>query len=323
MTGLSPLTTYAVAVYRYAGTAAPSINYQQNAAQTASDTTIAAGSVMCAAKSATLVGVALPVLALGVPILDTLFSILRRVIERRSIFAPDQGHIHHRLLAKGLRHRWVVVLVYAVTLVVTGLGTIMFVTHGAVPLLIFCSVMTLLVVAFWVAGSMRFSEMMVRLRRNLAIRREAKRQTRRFEEAMLHFREAVSFDGWWQSVCTAAQQMDFAALRMAPQHADGLVDALFWSHPEPVADTSRMAHMTVPVSPACDGAGTLQIECAVPVSDSLELAARRMMLFSRLVEEHSLADLPAASLPAYITVPERESVGGRATGGPASAVAAP
>ena len=43
VTDLSPLTAYAVAVYTYAGTAAPSINYQQDAPQTASDTTIAAG----------------------------------------------------------------------------------------------------------------------------------------------------------------------------------------------------------------------------------------------------------------------------------------
>ncbi|MHC4767057.1 MAG: cytochrome c3 family protein, partial [Planctomycetota bacterium] len=43
--GLSPLTTYAVAVYTYAGTAAPSINYQQDSPQTASDTTLAGSAV--------------------------------------------------------------------------------------------------------------------------------------------------------------------------------------------------------------------------------------------------------------------------------------
>jgi UDP-GlcNAc:undecaprenyl-phosphate GlcNAc-1-phosphate transferase len=58
----------------------------------------AAASVMCATKSEMLVGLALPALALGVPIFDTSFSVLRRVLERRSIFAPDRRHIHHRLL---------------------------------------------------------------------------------------------------------------------------------------------------------------------------------------------------------------------------------
>ncbi|WP_352396990.1 glycosyltransferase family 4 protein [Aminobacterium colombiense] len=38
----------------------------------------------------------------GVPVVDTLASILRRIIERRSPFMPDRGHLHHRLLDRGL-----------------------------------------------------------------------------------------------------------------------------------------------------------------------------------------------------------------------------
>ncbi|MGQ9733698.1 MAG: MraY family glycosyltransferase [Candidatus Bipolaricaulia bacterium] len=41
-----------------------------------------------------------PILLLGLPLADTAFAIVRRLRERRSIFAPDRGHIHHRLLAR-------------------------------------------------------------------------------------------------------------------------------------------------------------------------------------------------------------------------------
>lgn len=41
-----------------------------------------------------------PVLLLGLPLADTAFAIVRRLRARRSIFAPDRGHIHHRLLAR-------------------------------------------------------------------------------------------------------------------------------------------------------------------------------------------------------------------------------
>ena len=54
--------------------------------------TIASASVMCLTKSCALVGLALPVLALGIPILDTFFAILRRFLERRSLFSPDRRH---------------------------------------------------------------------------------------------------------------------------------------------------------------------------------------------------------------------------------------
>ncbi|MEK7994012.1 MAG: MraY family glycosyltransferase, partial [Planctomycetota bacterium] len=47
--------------------------------------TIASASVLCATKIETVVGLALPILALGIPIFDTLFSMLRRFLERRSL----------------------------------------------------------------------------------------------------------------------------------------------------------------------------------------------------------------------------------------------
>ncbi|MBK8995837.1 MAG: undecaprenyl/decaprenyl-phosphate alpha-N-acetylglucosaminyl 1-phosphate transferase [Myxococcales bacterium] len=56
-------------------------------------------------KTSTTVSLLVPVVALGVPIFDTLFSMVRRVLERRPVFSPDRGHIHHRLLDLGITHR--------------------------------------------------------------------------------------------------------------------------------------------------------------------------------------------------------------------------
>jgi UDP-GlcNAc:undecaprenyl-phosphate GlcNAc-1-phosphate transferase len=41
-----------------------------------------------------------PVIALGLPLLDTALSMVRRVMEKRSITAPDHDHIHHRMIAR-------------------------------------------------------------------------------------------------------------------------------------------------------------------------------------------------------------------------------
>ncbi len=70
-------------------------------------------------KTSTAVAILVPVLALGVPIFDTLFTMLRRFLERRPIFSPDRGHIHHRLLDMGITHRRAVLLLYGVSLVLT------------------------------------------------------------------------------------------------------------------------------------------------------------------------------------------------------------
>lgn len=65
-------------------------------------------------KGATAVSLLVPIMALGVPIFDTLFAMVRRFLERRPIFSPDRGHIHHRLLDMGLTHRRAVGIIYAV-----------------------------------------------------------------------------------------------------------------------------------------------------------------------------------------------------------------
>jgi UDP-GlcNAc:undecaprenyl-phosphate GlcNAc-1-phosphate transferase len=57
---------------------------------------------------------ALPLLLLGLPIIDTLMVMTQRLIERRSPFSADRNHIHHRLLALGLDHHEAVATIYIV-----------------------------------------------------------------------------------------------------------------------------------------------------------------------------------------------------------------
>lgn len=58
--------------------------------------------------------VALAMLVLGVPIIDTFWIILRRLSQGRSPFSADRGHFHHRLLDLGLSHRQAVLLIYLI-----------------------------------------------------------------------------------------------------------------------------------------------------------------------------------------------------------------
>ncbi|QQR89106.1 MAG: undecaprenyl/decaprenyl-phosphate alpha-N-acetylglucosaminyl 1-phosphate transferase [Myxococcales bacterium] len=72
-----------------------------------------------AIKSSTTVAILVPLVALGVPIMDTLLAMARRFLERRPIFSPDRGHIHHRLLELGLTHRRAVLILYGFSVVFT------------------------------------------------------------------------------------------------------------------------------------------------------------------------------------------------------------
>jgi UDP-GlcNAc:undecaprenyl-phosphate GlcNAc-1-phosphate transferase len=68
-------------------------------------------------KASTAVSLLVPVVALGLPIFDTLFSMLRRYLERRPMFAPDRGHVHHRLIDMGITHRRAVATLYGACIV--------------------------------------------------------------------------------------------------------------------------------------------------------------------------------------------------------------
>ncbi|QSQ08338.1 putative undecaprenyl-phosphate N-acetylglucosaminyl 1-phosphate transferase [Koleobacter methoxysyntrophicus] len=76
---------------------------------------LAAISVMGAIKSATAIALAVPILALGLPIFDTAFAILRRAINGYPVMKADKDHLHHRLLAIGLTQRQTVLIMYSIS----------------------------------------------------------------------------------------------------------------------------------------------------------------------------------------------------------------
>lgn len=72
-------------------------------------------SVIGAVKSAATIALIVPILALGLPILDTTFAIVRRYRGGVPIFKPDKGHLHHRLLDLGFSQRQAVLLMYVIS----------------------------------------------------------------------------------------------------------------------------------------------------------------------------------------------------------------
>ena len=93
--------------------------------------TLAVLSVLGTAK------VAVALLVLGVPIIDTFWIIVRRISEGRSPFTPDRSHIHHRLLDLGLSHRQTVLVIYGICVALAVLALIL---TGATQLYAFLGV---------------------------------------------------------------------------------------------------------------------------------------------------------------------------------------
>lgn len=246
--------------------------------------TIASSSVLCAVKSSTLIGLALPVLALGIPIFDTLFSMLRRFVERRSVFAPDSKHFHHKLLDLGLGQRHAVIAVYVMTLLVAGLGVLMIFTHNPGSLIVFFCVLLVIILVFRIVGSVRLRKTIEGLQRRYAITRQVQEERRNFNEAILYFDQATTFDQWWQAVCIGAEYLNFVWISIGYTDSDGIVNTSIWRRADSKLDLSKVAVLTIPVS-GQKSTEPMEIEVAIAVDSSLESVGRRVALFSRLIEE--------------------------------------
>ena len=247
--------------------------------------TIASASVLCTAKSAALVGLALPALALGIPIFDTLFSILRRFIERRSIFAPDRSHFHHRLTDLGLKQRHVVLVIYGMTLLSAGLGMFTLVAHGGGTLIIVFCILLLLLLVFRAVGSVQLGQTVAALQDKYRMAGQRRQDQRGFEQAQLHLRNARTAEQWWTAICGAAERMDFAWVSVKTTKKDGSVDAQIWRMTRAQPDPSKLVLMTIPLN----GNGSEarhEFEIAICVNGSYESASRRATFFARLLDEH-------------------------------------
>jgi UDP-N-acetylmuramyl pentapeptide phosphotransferase/UDP-N-acetylglucosamine-1-phosphate transferase len=246
---------------------------------------IAAASVMCTTKSAALVGLALPALALGVPIFDTLLSMLRRFLERRSLFAPDRSHFHHRLLDLGLQQRHAVLAIYLVTLIATGLGLFMMLSGSVNSLVIFGCILLLLVLIFRVVGAVHLHETITGLQEKYAYSRQQHQEKRTFESLQLQFRQVHDPTQWWQAICEAAQRMDFAWISLRTVYDDGRIEEELWRCSQPNPSLPGIVTMSIPLSNACAGASR-RFEIAICVNGSIEAAGRRATLFGRLLDEN-------------------------------------
>jgi len=109
---------------------------------------LAAFSISGSYKGSTTVALVIPMLALGLPILDTFLAIGRRIRKQRPIFSADQDHIHHKLLRSGLSHRQTVLVLYVVAAALAGAALLLRVTSNLASGLVLLAVAIALFVLF-------------------------------------------------------------------------------------------------------------------------------------------------------------------------------
>jgi UDP-GlcNAc:undecaprenyl-phosphate GlcNAc-1-phosphate transferase len=163
-------------------------------------------------KSATVLAMTAPLMAMAIPLLEVALSIVRRFLRNRPIFEGDRGHIHHKLLDRGLTPRRAVLLIYAFCGIGATLSLLQQVLHnqfGGLVIVIFCA-------AAWIGvqhlGYAEFGlASRLLLRGTLRGIIDVQLRLQRFERDLSG---AVSTEDLWQRIWNGCQEFGFNGARM-------------------------------------------------------------------------------------------------------------
>jgi UDP-GlcNAc:undecaprenyl-phosphate/decaprenyl-phosphate GlcNAc-1-phosphate transferase len=168
-------------------------------------------------KSPTVIAVAIPIVSLGLPVLDTTLAVARRFLRGQPIFTADRAHIHHRLLSLGHSPRRVALLLYSACALL-GLGGMLLVNDSAYVAVV------LLVIGLGVGLAVQrlryyeFEELARLLRRGVHQRKNIGRNVR-IREASLRVSELTELDRVFETLEATFEEDEFECAEVRLRHS--------------------------------------------------------------------------------------------------------
>ncbi len=187
-------------------------------------------------KTSTLISMMVPMLALSVPLLDAALAVVRRFLRHQPIFSADRGHIHHRLLDRGLSPRqavWVLYLFAALTAGMALLASSFLETqYQGFIILLFCGV------ALIGIRQLRYSEFGIvgrflfrgELNRTVHLKLKVEALTSALNRTSTEIE-------WWEALANGIETLSLTAVRWIGPHGTRerrYSDASDWSFEVPV-----------------------------------------------------------------------------------------
>lgn len=173
-------------------------------------------SIMGSVKGSATVSMLIPVIALGLPLVDAVFSPIRRFILGQKLFSPDKKHLHHRLLALGLTHRKAVLILYGVCVIlgILALITVHAKSENVALILIIAGAMV------WIGirklgyieyfGMARLHNWLKDIGDEMGISHDR----RSFLNLQIEINESKSIDDLWNNICNALERLEFDMAEM-------------------------------------------------------------------------------------------------------------
>ncbi|WP_339132522.1 MAG: MraY family glycosyltransferase [Candidatus Electrothrix sp. GW3-4] len=172
---------------------------------------LAALSIEGTIKGQVATAMLIPVIALGVPLMDTLWAPIRRFINGQGMFQPDNKHIHHRLVKLGFTHRRAVLTLYVLT-VLLGIASILLVhaQNATSALILFVLGIGLIGLLRYLSDSRLFNiHNIASWARDLTDETGISIQRRLFLQHQRRIASASDPEMLWEAVCISLEMLEF------------------------------------------------------------------------------------------------------------------
>ncbi|MDH3647347.1 MAG: undecaprenyl/decaprenyl-phosphate alpha-N-acetylglucosaminyl 1-phosphate transferase [Gammaproteobacteria bacterium] len=172
---------------------------------------IAVTSLQTSTKGAATVALLTPVLALGLPILDTLLALGRRMLRGQNPFKGDREHIHHKLLDMGLSHRSAVLFLYTISATFALFALTVTVTDGILSAALFgAAIIAVMLFVHRLGGFVWDRRVLAERRQKNTVLRQTQRKFNR------RAAEAEDIDMVWSALVDAVSDLQAARVELTP-----------------------------------------------------------------------------------------------------------
>ena len=172
---------------------------------------IAATSIIGTSKKAeAAVALLIPVVALGLPIIDTSLSIVRRWYRKVPIYMADNQHIHHSLVSMGFSKKGAVLMLYLMSICLGGAALVLTMARSEVTLLILTIVIIMAIVGGRLFSGLQFSGLRSRWQSNTLSNRHSRRVMVAIYNHIAIIEQAADFDAMWRATIETFSNIEVA-----------------------------------------------------------------------------------------------------------------
>jgi UDP-GlcNAc:undecaprenyl-phosphate GlcNAc-1-phosphate transferase len=214
-------------------------------------------SLWASEKSTIAFAFLIPVTALGLPIVDMIYAVLRRWNRGVPIGQPDRDHIHHKLLEKGFSHRKAVLVLYGVNFLLAGIAGVLLFTRNSYAAYFVVALGVVFILGSRFLGYFKFSRIFQNLIKKWKDSQKAKYLAFRVRLLGRAFAEEKNIIGRWTLAGELFEEVGIlqASLSLTAHPEIPLV----WTAREPVLEFNRTATCSLPLAGGKGPVGNLEI----------------------------------------------------------------